>query len=74
MQKLAVATGVQRGSLYNAYQSKEAFFLRVSDVYKERFLSQLRTALDKPKLRDALRGFLETVIGSMTSGERREVA
>jgi TetR/AcrR family transcriptional regulator, transcriptional repressor for nem operon len=69
MQELAVATGVRRGALCSAYPSKEAFFLRVFEVYKERFLSQLRTALDKPKLRDALRGFLETVIGSMTSGE-----
>ena len=69
MQELAAATGVQRGSLYNAYQGKEAFFLRVFDVYKERFLAQLRGSLDKPKLRDALRSFLETVITSMTTGE-----
>jgi TetR/AcrR family transcriptional regulator, transcriptional repressor for nem operon len=69
MQELAVATGVQRGSLYNAYQGKETLFLRVFDVYKDRFLSQLRDTLDKPKLRDALRSFLETVIDSMTTGE-----
>jgi TetR/AcrR family transcriptional regulator, transcriptional repressor for nem operon len=69
MQELAAASGVQRGSLYNAYKGKETFFLRVFDVYKNRFLSQLRDTLDKPKLRDALRSFLATVIDSMTTGE-----
>lgn len=69
MQELAAATGVQRGSLYNAYKGKGTFFLRVFDVYKDRFLAQLRDTLDKPKLRDALRSFLETVIDSMTTGE-----
>jgi TetR/AcrR family transcriptional regulator, transcriptional repressor for nem operon len=69
MQELAAATGVQRGSLYNAYKGKGTFFLRVFDVYKDRFLSQLRHALDKPELRDALRSFLGTVIDSMTTGE-----
>jgi TetR/AcrR family transcriptional repressor of nem operon len=69
MQELAAATGVQRGSLYNAYKDKGTFFLRVFDVYKNRFLSQLHDALDKPGLRDALRSFLETLIDSMTTGE-----
>jgi AcrR family transcriptional regulator len=69
MQELAAATGVQRGSLYNAYQDKETFFLRVFDVYRERFLVQIRQSLEKPRLRDSLRGFFEYVIGSMTTGE-----
>jgi AcrR family transcriptional regulator len=69
MQELAAATGVQRGSLYNAYKDKGTFFLRVFDVYKNRFLSQLRGTLNEPELRDALRSFLETVIDSMTTGE-----
>ena len=33
MQDLATATGVQRGSLYNAYGDKEAIFLRAFDQY-----------------------------------------
>lgn len=69
MQELADATGVQRGSLYNAYKAKGTLFLRVFDVYKDRFLSQLRDTLSKPKLRDALRSFLKTLIDSMTTGE-----
>jgi AcrR family transcriptional regulator len=68
MQELAVATGIQRGSLYNAYQDKETFFLKVFDVYRERFLGQIRDSLEKPKLRDSLRGFFDFVIGSMTTG------
>lgn len=68
MQELAEATGVQRGSLYNAYGDKETLFLRVFDVYRERFVGQMREALDKPRLRDALRSFFGCVIGSMTTG------
>lgn len=69
MQELAAEIGIQRGSLYNAYQGKEALFLRVFDLYRERFLSQIRESLEKPKLRDALRGFFDLVIVSMTTGE-----
>ncbi len=67
MQELAEATGVQRGSLYNAYGDKETLFLRVFDVYRERFIGQMREALDKPRLRDALRSFFGCVITSMTT-------
>jgi AcrR family transcriptional regulator len=67
MQDLAVATGVQRGSLYNAYQDKETLFLRVFDVYSEHFLAQIRLSLDKPKVRDSLRSFFDFVITSMTT-------
>ncbi|MCD9120426.1 MULTISPECIES: TetR/AcrR family transcriptional regulator [Cupriavidus] len=67
MQELAAATGVQRGSLYNAYGDKETLFLRVFDLYRERFVGQMREALDKPRLRDALRGFFGCVIASMTT-------
>lgn len=68
MQELAEATGVQRGSLYNAYGDKATLFLRVFDVYRERFVGQMREALDKPKVRDALRSFFGCVIASMTTG------
>jgi AcrR family transcriptional regulator len=69
MQELAAATGVQRGSLYHAYKDKGTLFLRVFDVYKDRFLSQLRDTLDQPGLSDALHSFLATVIDSMTTGK-----
>jgi TetR/AcrR family transcriptional regulator, transcriptional repressor for nem operon len=40
MQDLATATGVQRGSLYNAYGDKEGIFLRAFDQYAEQFLKR----------------------------------
>jgi TetR/AcrR family transcriptional repressor of nem operon len=69
MQELAAVTGVQRGSLYNAYQGKEEIFLRVFALYRERNLAAAREALAKPVLRDALRGFFNMVITSITTGQ-----
>ncbi|ANN77499.1 TetR/AcrR family transcriptional regulator [Bordetella flabilis] len=68
MQELAAVTGVQRGSLYNAYGDKETLFLRVFDIYRQRYVEQMRQALDKPDLRTALRGFFTFAIKSMTTG------
>ncbi|WP_427184000.1 TetR/AcrR family transcriptional regulator [Bordetella bronchialis] len=68
MQELAAVTGVQRGSLYNAYGDKDALFLRVFGVYRERYVGQMRAALDKPDLRAALRRFFAFAIESMTTG------
>lgn len=68
MQELAAVTGVQRGSLYNAYQGKEGFFLRVFELYFERNMDAARKVLAKPVLRDALRGFFDMVIASITLG------
>src|SRR5215467_2704730 len=45
MQDLAAATGVQRGSLYNAYGDKEAIFLRAFDGYAVQFLETAGNAL-----------------------------
>lgn len=69
MQELAEVTGVQRGSLYNAYGDKETLFLRVFALYRERYAAQMREALDKPRLRDALRSFFAFVVQSITTGE-----
>lgn len=68
MQDLAAATGVQRGSLYNAYGDKDTLFLKVFERYRLRFVEQMRAALARPRLRDALRSFLDFVITSMTTG------
>ena len=45
MQDLATATGVQRGSLYNAYGDKEAIFLLAFDQYAGQFLETAGKAL-----------------------------
>lgn len=68
MQELAAVTGVQRGSLYNAYQDKEGIFLRVFERYRQHFLAEMAAALDKPDLRESVRGFFACVIDSMTTG------
>jgi len=69
MQDLAAATGVQRGSLYNAYHDKETLFLHVFDRYRDRYLEQIRTALAHGTLREGLERFFEYLISSMTYGE-----
>lgn len=68
MQDLAVATGVQRGSLYNAYGDKETLFLRVFDVYRDIYVGEMRASLDKPDVAAALRAFFSFAIKSMTTG------
>lgn len=69
MQDLAAATGVQRGSLYNAYHDKETLFLHVFDRYRDRYLEQMRAALAHGTLREGLERFFDYLIGSMTYGE-----
>ena len=68
MLDLAEATGVQRGSLYNAYGDKEEIFIRVFERYAQRFVADARKALDKPDLHDALTSFFTFAIRSITQG------
>ncbi|WP_324291683.1 TetR/AcrR family transcriptional regulator [Cupriavidus sp. D39] len=68
MQQLAEATGVQRGSLYNAYGDKETLLLRAFRLYREKYVGQMRQALGEARLRESLRKFFGFVITSMTSG------
>lgn len=68
MQDLAAGTGVQRGSLYNAYGDKETLFLRVFEVYRETYARQMREALDKPDLRAGLRQLFSFIFKSLAAG------
>ena len=68
MQDLAAATGVQRGSLYNAYGDKEAIFLRAFDQYAEQFLKTAGNALAEGDAAARLQNFLDVIIVNMTSG------
>ena len=68
MQDLATATGVQRGSLYNAYGDKEAIFLRAFDQYAEQFLATAGKALSQGNAAAGLRKFFDVIIMNMTSG------
>ena len=68
MQDLAAATGVQRGSLYNAYGDKEAIFLRAFDQYAGEFLGTAAKALAGGDTAAKLRSFFDVIIVNMTTG------
>lgn len=68
MQDLAAATGVQRGSLYNAYGDKEAIFLRAFDRYAEEFLAAAGKALAEGDAAARLKNFLDMIVVNMTGG------
>jgi TetR/AcrR family transcriptional regulator, transcriptional repressor for nem operon len=68
MQDLAAATGVQRGSLYNAYGDKEAIFLRAFDQYAGQFLETAVKALAGGDVAERLRNFFDVIIVNMTTG------
>jgi TetR/AcrR family transcriptional regulator, transcriptional repressor for nem operon len=69
MLDLAEATGVQRGSLYNAYGDKETIFLRAFDRYALQFLDTASRALAQGADPAAsLRHFLDVIIVNMTGG------
>ncbi|MFQ3455040.1 TetR/AcrR family transcriptional regulator [Bradyrhizobium sp. UFLA01-814] len=68
MQDLAAATGVQRGSLYNAYGDKEAIFLRAFDQYAAQFLDGAGSALAQGDTSARLRSFFDMIIVNMTDG------
>jgi AcrR family transcriptional regulator len=68
MQDLAAATGVQRGSLYNAYGDKEAIFLRAFDQYAAQFLETAGNALARGDAAARLRNFFDVIIVNMTGG------
>jgi len=69
MQDLAAATGVQRGSLYNAYGDKEAIFHRAFDQYAGQLMETAANALaEGDDLAARLQNFLDVLIVNMTSG------
>ena len=65
---VAEATGVQRGSLYNAYADKEQLFLLVYERYASRFLDSVRQALSNPDPAVALTALLKGIIASFSVG------
>jgi len=68
MQDLAAASGVQRGSLYNAYGDKEAIFLRAFDRYALQFAETTGNALAEGDAAARLKKFFDVIISNMTSG------
>lgn len=67
MLDVAGVTGVQRGSLYNAYGDKETIFLRAYDRYAARLLDSLEASLEGDDAAGMLRRFFRTLIANMTA-------
>jgi TetR/AcrR family transcriptional regulator, transcriptional repressor for nem operon len=65
---VAEATGVQRGSLYNAYADKEQLFLLIYERYASRFLDSVRQTLSNPDPAVALTALLKGIIASFSVG------
>ncbi|MEN3379149.1 MAG: TetR/AcrR family transcriptional regulator, transcriptional repressor for nem operon [Hyphomicrobiales bacterium] len=65
---VAEATGVQRGSLYNAYGDKEQLFLLAFERYSGRFLDSVRQALSNPDPAVALMALFKGVVANMSKG------
>jgi AcrR family transcriptional regulator len=67
MQDLAQATGVLRGSLYNAYGDKQSIFLLAFARYKRHYLAAVREQMRAADPADALRDYFHYVIGCLTT-------
>jgi TetR/AcrR family transcriptional regulator, transcriptional repressor for nem operon len=65
---IAREAGVQRGSLYNAFGSKEALFLSAYQRYAGDYLSSVQKALGSGTLRQRLTAFFDVTIKSFCSG------
>jgi TetR/AcrR family transcriptional repressor of nem operon len=65
---IARDAGVQRGSLYNAFGSKEALFLCAYERYASDYLSALQKTLGSGTLRERLTAFFELTIKNFRSG------
>lgn len=65
---IARDAGVQRGSLYNAFGSKEALFLCAYERYASEYLSALQKALGSGTLRKRLTAFFDLTIRNFRSG------
>jgi TetR/AcrR family transcriptional repressor of nem operon len=68
MNDLAAATGVQRGSLYNAYSDKESLFLNVYELHSRQLVTDVAEVLAHPDVEQALLRFFDAMIASMLAG------
>ena len=65
---IARDVGMQRGSLYNAYGTKEALFLRAYARYADDYLAAVASALAVGKLRERLERFFDVAIRNFSIG------
>lgn len=65
---IARDAGIQRGSLYNAFGSKEALFLCAYERYSGDYLDSVRKVLGSGTLRKRLTAFFDMTITNFRSG------
>jgi TetR/AcrR family transcriptional repressor of nem operon len=65
---IARDAGVQRGSLYNAFGTKEALFLVAYERYAGKYLKSVEKALRAGTLRKRLTAFFDMTIRNMCAG------
>ena len=65
---IARDAGVQRGSLYNAFGSKQALFLAAYERYAGEYLKSVQKALGAGTLRKRLTAFFDMTIKNMCAG------
>lgn len=69
---LLSATGLSRGSLYKAFDSKHGLFLRALDVYLDGGVANLQRMLDDaPTARDGVEAILGMIARMATRGDAR---
>jgi AcrR family transcriptional regulator len=59
---LTEAMGINRSSMYAVFGDKQQLFRRVTDRYREGRMTDVRTALDKPTLREVVSGLLHGTV------------
>src|SRR3569833_3498490 len=69
IQDIANASGVLRGSLYNAYQDKATLFLQVFEDYARDFLAEAARVLADPDVGRAQRAFYDVTNPDMPPGD-----
>lgn len=67
MLDLAKETGVQRGSLYNAYQNKNVLFLKTFSHYTDKFLIFIEDELQNPEVKKAFTQLFNTIVERLCS-------
>jgi AcrR family transcriptional regulator len=71
MLDLAKETGVQRGSLYNAYQNKNTLFLKAFSYYTQQFLHIIEEDLAHPDAKTAFTQLFNNSVDRLTSDQKR---
>jgi TetR/AcrR family transcriptional repressor of nem operon len=69
VQDLEAATGLGRGSLYNAFGDKQALFAAALERYAATVRGPALQSLDAPDVRAGVRAMLDALVARMSSGQ-----